>query len=118
MSFEISYTELLKGIKEINIVNNIINNVKESQKLDKWDNIINMYKKLENELLMSRGLWYNISLHIFLPLDFIRKYHNKVNWYQISKCQRLDEEIIREFQHKIYWVYIGKRKKLSENFIR
>jgi hypothetical protein len=36
----ITYTELLKEIKEINIVNYIINDVKKSNQLDKWDEFL------------------------------------------------------------------------------
>ena len=61
--------------------------------------------------------WNDIS-NQYLPEEFIRKYHDKVNWFIISRCQKLSENFIVEFQDRVDWGNISYFQKLSRKFIK
>ena len=110
----ITFQELVDEIKEINIVYNIINNVKEGQLLDELDKIIKW-----NEIIRKyNNNWEKISQHATLSEDFIREYQDKVLWWLITYNQELSEDFIREFQDYVDWYGICQYQNISEGFIR
>jgi len=50
-------------------------------------------------------------------LEFIEKYHDKVDWNWISISQTLSEEFIEKHQDKVNWGLISQSQTLSEKFI-
>lgn len=103
-----TYKELIENIKEIHIVNNIINDIKESIKLDKWENIIrkNNYN------------WYDISAKEELTEEFIIYYKEHVKWILICNFQNLSEEFIKEYVYIRNWFMLKNNSNISSELYK
>ena len=90
MENDIIYQNLESKIDEKNIIKSIIHDVRESEKMDKWEKLI---KENDND-------WDKISRFKYLEEEFIRYYKDKVNWNYIHMYQRLSESFRKEFHNK------------------
>lgn len=61
--------------------------------------------------------WDFISKYRKMPIDFIRKYKNKINWEEASAFQNFSEDELREFSDKIDWLTIFLKYELSKDLL-
>lgn len=76
--------------------------------------------KISNELLMEAEKygWSFICKNRKLPINFIRKYADKISWEDISYYHTFTEDELREFADRIDWlVVLLKYDNLSNDFI-
>ena len=130
----ITYTELVEEIKEINIVNKIMSDVKHTMKLRGFEKIIKKwgddwnfmyeYIKLPEDFLRyytwncrTEFWWKKIWSRQKVSEQFIRDYIDKVDWKLISQYQELSVEFLKEFQDKVDWILVSYGQKFNKEYI-
>ena len=124
----ITYKELIYNIKEIHIINEIMDNIKVYYIYYIYYNKLSSSKefyenKLWNDNMIVKYLEYKgfctFKFYKFKNINLINKlilYDNECSWRMISKYQILTEEYIKKNLTKLYFPYIFKNPNIYISF--
>lgn len=87
----------------------------------KRDSFETCCKEIRNYNFCMRGInWNLISLNWKINLQFVEKYHDKINWKCLVKNNDLPEKFLDKYSYKFTnnaWEYVIVYQNLSEDFI-